>query len=174
MVCAALLLVHFRSQGKIPPVDSTVAIAPIDPSDPQARACLVAYFRLLADRIPGIRAAHVPDPDPDADLYRPPNGAFLLARSDGHVLACVSLKPVDATTGEVKRLWVAPEARGLGLARRMMAAIEDQARALGMTRLRLDTNENLPEAIALYRKTGWCEVTPFTDFPATHWFAKDI
>ncbi len=151
-----------------------ITIEPADPDDPQARACLVAYFRLLADRIPGITAAHVPDPDPDADLYRPPNGAFLLARSDGHVLGCVSLKPVDAATGEVKRLWIAPEARGLGLARRMMEAIEGRARTLGLTRLRLDTNENLPEAITLYRKTGWTEVAPFTTFPATHWFARDI
>ena len=155
-------------------MESSVAIVAADPDDLQSRDCLSFYFRLLADRIPGISATPVPDPDPDADQYRPPTGAFLLARSDGHALACVSLKTVDTTTGEVKRLWVAPEARGLGLARRMMEAIEDQARALGMSRLRLDTNENLPEAIALYRKTGWTEVAPFTDFPATHWFAKDI
>jgi GNAT superfamily N-acetyltransferase len=86
----------------------------------------------------------------------------------------VSLKRIDATTAEVKRLWVAPAARGRGLARRLMAAAEEAARNLGYTRLRLDTNENLPEAIALYRATGWAEVAAFTPFPATHWFAKTL
>ncbi len=153
---------------------STLAIAPTDPETPDARACLAAYAALLAEKIPGITDAHVPVPDPEADHYRPPQGVFLLARADGPPLACVSLKRIDSATGEVKRLWVAPAARGQGLARRMMTAIEDQARTLGFTRLRLDTNENLPEAIALYRKTGWAEVAPFTSFPATHWFAKDL
>ncbi len=151
-----------------------ITIAPSDPEAPEARACLAAYAALLAAKIPGITAAHVPVPDPEAGHYRPPKGAFLLARSDGLPLACVSLKRIDSDTGEVKRLWVAPAARGLGLARRMMTAIEDQARSLGLTRLRLDTNENLPEAIALYRRTGWAEVAAFTPFPATHWFAKAL
>jgi ribosomal protein S18 acetylase RimI-like enzyme len=152
----------------------TVTITPADPEDPQSRACLLAYAALLADRIPGIPAAHVPTPDPDATSYRPPKGAFLLALSDGQTLGCVSVKTVGPGEGEVKRLWVAPAARGQGLARRLMVAIEDRARALGLTHLRLDTNEHLPEAIALYRATGWDEVAPFTDFPATHWFAKDL
>lgn len=151
-----------------------ILIAPADPETPAARACLAAYFALLADRIPGITAAHVPDPDPEAGHYRTPHGAFLVAWSDTAPLACVSVKTVDGTLGEVKRLWVAPDARGMGLARRMMTAIEDTARNLGLTRLRLDTNANLPEAIALYRATGWADAPPFTDFPATHWFAKDL
>lgn len=147
-------------------------IAPADPEGPEARACLSAYLTLLHQRIPGITAAHVPDPDPEAASYRPPKGAFLLAHADGRAVACVALKAVDATTGEVKRLWVADEARGMGLARAMMAAIEAEAGKLGFTRLRLDTNENLPEAIALYRRLGWDECAPFTPFPATHWFTK--
>ncbi|PZR00591.1 MAG: PadR family transcriptional regulator [Cereibacter sphaeroides] len=151
-----------------------IEIAPSDPEAPQAQACLAAYAALLAEKIPGFSATHVPVPDPEAASYRPPKGAFLLAKADGATLACVSLKTVAPGEGEVKRLWVAPSARGLGLARRMMTAIEDTARAMGLTRLRLDTNENLPEAIALYRATGWAEVAPFTGFPATHWFAKAL
>lgn len=149
-----------------------VTILPADPEAEASRDCLAAYFDLLAHRIPGITSAHVPDPDPEAYAFRPPLGAFLLAWSDTLPLACVCLKPVGDKAGEVKRLWVAPSARGMGLARRMMTAIEDAARTLGLTHLRLDTNEHLPEAIALYRATGWAEVAPFTDFPATHWFAK--
>lgn len=151
-----------------------IAIAAADPEEPDARWCLAQYFALLAERIPGITTDHVPDPDPEASHYRPPNGAFLIARSDGRPVACVTLKDVDASTGEVKRLWVDPSARGLGLARRMMAAVEHAARRLGRSRLRLDTNEHLPEAIALYRADGWRETAPFTGFPATHWFAKNL
>lgn len=151
-----------------------ITIAPCDPEDSAARACLASYFDLLADRIPGISRTHVPDPDPEAHLFRPPLGTFLLGTADDLPLACVSLKRVDDRTGEVKRLWVAPAARGMGLARRMMTAIEDAARSLGLTRLILDTNEHLPEAIALYRATGWTGIAPYTPFPATHWFGKDL
>lgn len=151
-----------------------IAIAPADPETPEAMGCLAAYRSLLADRIPGFSESHVPLPDPEAAAYRPPVGTFILAWSDGLPVACVSLKTVSAGAGEVKRLWVDPAARGLGLARRMMLAVEDAARDLCMTHLRLDTNENLPEAIALYRKTGWDDCLPFTAAPATHWFTKAL
>lgn len=151
-----------------------ISIAPSDPEGPEAKACLAAYFSHLSDRIGGISATHVPDPDPEAPAYRPPEGAFLLAWSDGFPLACVALKSINATTGEVKRLWVVPSARGMGLARRMMTAIEAKACTLGLTRLRLDTNAALSEAIALYRASGWCDTAAYTGFPATHWFEKSL
>ena len=156
------------------PQPAALSILPADPEAPAARFCLNAYFDLLADRIPGIDRAHVPDPDPEAHLFRPPVGTFLLATADDRPLACVSLKTHAPATGEVKRLWVAPAARGMGLARRMMTAVEDAARSLGLTRLILDTNEHLPEAIALYRATGWQDIPPYTTFPATHWFGKNL
>ncbi len=147
-------------------------IVAADPEHADARSCLTAYFQLLTERIPGVSQTHVPDPDPDAALYCPPGGGFLLAQLDGHPVACVALKDWDITTGEIKRLWVAPESRGHGLARQMMVASENLARTLGKTRLILDTNENLPEAIALYVKDGWTPIPPYSDFPATHWFEK--
>ncbi len=151
------------------------SIAIEDPASPAAEACLRAYFALLADRIPGVDPAHVPIPDPDADAFRPPRGVFLLARLGEASLGCVSLKAIDPTLGEVKRLWVAPEARGQGLARRLMEEIEAFARQAGMTHLRLDTNRALTEALALYRKTGWQPTAPFTRaFPATDWFLKRL
>ncbi len=151
-----------------------IAIRPADPDDPAALSCLAAYFALLSDRVPQVPRDHFPLPDPDAAKYRPPHGAFLLAWSDTLPLGCVSLRPLASGLGEVKRLWVAPQARGRGLARRLMTAIEDQARALGMTRLNLDTNQALTEAIALYRKTGWDEVAPYSGFPSTNWFSKRL
>lgn len=169
---AALLLALDRIAHALNRDRITFTVA--DPEGQQARDCLQAYFDLLLTRIPGVTQAHVPLPDPDASSYRAPDGAFLLAWSEGLAVGCVSLKRVDDHKGEVKRLWIEPAARGLGLARRMMLAVEDTARDLGMTCLQLDTNENLPEAIALYRATGWTGVAPFTGFPATHWFEKPL
>ena len=151
-----------------------VTIRPADPDDPAARYCLSAYFDLLVAKIPGVTAAHVPLPDPNADHYRPPNGAFLLAWSDGLPLGCVSLHTLSPGLGEVKRLWVAPDARGQGLARRLMLAIEDQARTLGHTSLCLDTNQALTEALALYQRTGWTAIPAYSSFPSTHWFGKAL
>ncbi len=153
---------------------SRITIVASDPETPQARACLSAYFTLLTERIPDVSAAHVPDPDPDTHLYRRPGGTFLLALSDGLPVACAALKHIDTQTGEVKRLWVDPTARGMGLARRMMTALEEAARRLGKTQLKLDTNGALTEAITLYRTSGWHEIAPYSAFPATHWFAKPL
>jgi len=152
----------------------TISIRPADPESPAAQACLSAYLGLLVRRIPGLPLAHLPFPDPEVASYHPPKGRFLLAFADESALACVALKTLSPGVGEVKRLWVAPEARGHGLARRMMAAVEDAARNMGITLLKLDTNEHLPEAIALYHALGWTETAPYTAFPATHWFERAI
>lgn len=151
-----------------------VELRPADPDDPAAQACLRAYFDLLANRVPGVTPDLFPLPDPHADSYRPPHGAFLIAWSDDLPVGCVSLRPLGPGEGEVKRLWVAPDARGQGLARRLMRAIEDQARAMGLTYLKLDTNDALTEAIALYHATGWTEIAPYTSFPSTRWFGKPL
>lgn len=151
-----------------------IEIRPADPADPAARACLAAYFALLADKIEGVTAAVVPDPDPQANLYRPPQGTFLLAWCDRLPVGCVSLKPLEPGVAEVKRLWVDPAARGLGLARRLMRAVEDAARDLGYRSLKLDTNAALTEALTLYERSGWAPTAPYTGFPATHWFSKPL
>ena len=151
-----------------------IIIRAADPDDPAALWCLAAYFQLLADRVPGVSTDLFPLPDPKAAHYRPPHGAFLVAWSDTMPLGCVSLRPFEPGTGEVKRLWVAPEARGQGLARRLMLAIEDQARALGLTSLNLDTNAALTEAIAFYEKAGWTPTAAYSGFPSTNWFIKPL
>lgn len=143
--------------------DRTV-VEPTDPTSEPARACLQAYYGELARRFPSgfdVRRSR----DPDAADMIPPRGVFLLAWSDGLPVGCVGLKGGDGDAAEVKRLWVAPAARGLGLARRLMAAVEAAARDLGIRRLRLDTNRALPEAVELYRKTGWLEIPRFNEDP---------
>jgi DNA-binding MarR family transcriptional regulator len=141
-----------------------VAIEPTDPRSAPARACLQAYYDELARRFESGFDVSL-SRDPDADDMISPRGAFLLAWSDGLPVGCVGLKGAGSQPAEVKRLWVSPTARGLGLARRLMVAVEDAARDLALPLLRLDTNSALPEAIALYRKTGWVEIPRFNDDP---------
>src|SRR3989442_727944 len=117
-------------------------------------------------------AASLPADDPD---LVPPRGAFLLASVDGEAVACGVVKVIAPGIGSLKRMWVADSVRGLGIGRRMLEALEVQARELGLTTLRLETNEALAEAIALYRGAGFREVAPFNDDPyAHHWFEKRL
>jgi GNAT superfamily N-acetyltransferase len=150
----------------------TLTLRNADPDAPQAQACLAAYFGLLAQVIDGFAPPALPLSD--AADYRPPLGAFRLAIEDTQTLGCVSLRAHAPGTAEVKRLWVAPQARGRGLARRLMQDIETRALALGYRRLILDTNAGLPAALALYQSTGWAAIPAYSGFPATHWFGKDL
>jgi DNA-binding MarR family transcriptional regulator/predicted N-acetyltransferase YhbS len=151
-----------------------VEIRTADPDAPEALECLKAYFDELAARVPGFDEKSFTLPDPGAASYRPPRGCFLVAWSDGMPVACVSMRPFDDTTGEIKRLWVHASARGQGLSRRMMQAVEAEARAIGFTALKLDTNSALGEAIALYRASGWTEIAPYTTAPADTWLGKPL
>ena len=151
-----------------------ITITPADPDDPDTLFCWGEYFTLLAAKIPDLPPGLFPLPDPHAASYRPPPGALLLARSDQTPLGCVALRPLHGRTAEVKRLWVAPAARGHGLARRLMRAIEDQARSLGYQNLKLDTHASLTGALGLYHKTGWTEIPAYSGFPSTNWFGKAV
>lgn len=151
-----------------------IAIEAVDPASDDARFCLAAYYAELAERFEeGFEVSL--SRDPDAADMRPPRGAFLVASSDGLPVGCVGLKGNGAQMGEVKRLWVAPHARGIGLGKRLMRAVEDEARALSMRVLRLDTNRALPEAYALYKRDGWTEIDRFNDDPyPDHFFEKRL
>lgn len=92
-----------------------------------------------------------------------PDGRFIVARGGrGGLLGMVLLQRLASGKGEVKRLFVVPEARGLGVARLLMQAVTDAARAMGCTALYLDTSATLVEAIALYRSMGFVDA-PFDD-----------
>jgi DNA-binding MarR family transcriptional regulator/GNAT superfamily N-acetyltransferase len=149
-----------------------VALEPADSAD--AVWCLDQYFAELARRFD---AGFDPEKGKavGADAMTPPNGWFFVARLDGRPVGCGALRRLGAGEGEVKRMWTAPEARGLGVARRVIAAIEATAREAAMTTLRLDTNRALKEAHALYRKLGFGETERYNDNPyADHWFAKRV
>ncbi|SPH16842.1 hypothetical protein DEA8626_00356 [Defluviimonas aquaemixtae] len=151
-----------------------IEIAETDPETPEARYCLNEYYATLSRRFEtGFEVTK--SLDPDAAALRPPLGTFLVAMSDTLPLGCVALKGNGTAAGEIKRLWLAPAARGLGIAKRLMEEAETRARTLGMTRLRLDTNRSLTEAIALYRRLGWHEIAAFNNEPyAHHWFEKTL
>ncbi|HSF64544.1 MAG TPA: GNAT family N-acetyltransferase [Paracoccaceae bacterium] len=152
----------------------TVMIRPHDPASPQALACLRAFFADLDAAFPdGF------DPGPVAgwglDDLRPPGGLFLIAEGGTEALGCVGLRRHDPATAEVKRLWVRGDQRGTGLARHLMARVEDGARAGGCTRLVLDTSRHLPAAVAFYRRAGWAEIARYNDNAyAHHFFARAL
>ncbi|WP_421952496.1 GNAT family N-acetyltransferase [Pelagibacterium sp.] len=146
-----------------------IILAEVDPRSEEARFCLHQYYEELARRFEeGFDVKRSADPDA-IDMIRP-RGAFILAMSDGLPIGCVGLKGTTKGYAEIKRLWVAPSARGLGLAHRLMASVEIAARELDIARLRLDTNRALPEAIAMYRRTGWTEIDRFNDDPYPDFF----
>jgi DNA-binding MarR family transcriptional regulator/RimJ/RimL family protein N-acetyltransferase len=151
-----------------------VTVAAEVPDSPDARLCLSAYFRELAARFEGGFDIGAESSAPGADMA-PPSGLFVIARLEGEAVGCGGLKRVDEATGEIKRVWTAPSARGLGVARRMLRTLEAAARKKRLKTLRLDTNRSLTEAHALYRSEGYEEIPPFNDNPyADHWFEKRL
>ncbi len=151
-----------------------IEIAVAAPASADARWCLERYFTELAERFETGFDPAKSNPAADDDLT-PPAGCFVIARLNGRPIGCGALKLRTKRIGEVKRMWTAPEARGRGVARRVLERLETEARRLGLKTLRLETNRALKEAQALYRKQGYKEVAPFNDEPyAHHWFEKRL
>jgi len=153
---------------------SSVEIGVRDPRDPDARRCLAAYVSELASRFDGgfDPALSISAAD---DEMTPPAGAFLVALLHGEPVGCGGLKFHPGAPAEVKRMWVSPAVRGLGLGRRLLAELEAEAARHGVRVLRLETNRTLAEAIAMYRAAGYREVPAFNDEPyAHHWFEKEL
>jgi DNA-binding MarR family transcriptional regulator/GNAT superfamily N-acetyltransferase len=153
---------------------ASVKVAAEAPDTADARLCLSTYFRELAARFETGFDAGADDSARVEDMA-PPSGLFVIARLDGDAVGCGGFKRVDKATGEIKRVWTAPSARGLGIARRMLRALEAAAREAGVKTLRLDTNRALTEAHALYRSEGYREIARFNDNSyAHHWFEKRL
>jgi GNAT superfamily N-acetyltransferase len=156
-----------------------VSIDRAAPSSGDARSALWAYIDDVASRWYGRPAtdkeiATAVLDDPSDDLVAP-HGAFLIARRGGAVVGCGGLRLLVDGVGEIKRLFVAPSARGHGLGRRLMLELEQLAQTEGVHTLRLDTRADLIEARALYAALGYVEVPAFNEGRyAQHWFAKDL
>ncbi|MEU7640176.1 helix-turn-helix domain-containing GNAT family N-acetyltransferase [Streptomyces sp. NPDC039016] len=153
---------------------ATVMLDTVDPDHPDAQHCLRSYFTELQERFEtGFDPAR--SLLPDAGELRPPHGLFLVARLHGEPVGCAGLKLPPGAPAEIKRMWVAPRTRGLGLGRRFLTELETLAARQGCDILRLDTNKALTAAIGLYHSCGFQEVAAFNDEPyAHHWFEKRI
>jgi DNA-binding MarR family transcriptional regulator/predicted N-acetyltransferase YhbS len=172
---------------------ATVSFAPVDPASPVARDVVGRYFAEIGRRF-GFDAA-ADETEKDTKLLVPPTGVFVVAASDGEPVACGGLQTLDALAdgpagdsplasgrlangqriGELKRMWVHDDWRGAGLGSRLLRHLEDQARALGHSAVRLDTNAALAEAISMYQRAGYRAIARYSDNPwATHFFEKRL
>jgi DNA-binding MarR family transcriptional regulator/GNAT superfamily N-acetyltransferase len=152
-----------------------VEIAPLDPADPRAQHCLRQFETELDRRFSdGFDPGRSISADPSE--LRPPAGLLLVATMASEPVGCGALKFHGSEPTELKRMWIAQSARGLGLGRRLLAELEAQAAAGSASKVvRLETNEALTEAIAMYRSAGYADVAPFSDEPyAHHWFEKRL
>ena len=153
---------------------AAIEIRPADPAGPDARRCLRAYFAEL-DR----RSESGFDPDAgisaDPEELVPPRGCFLVAYLRDEPVGCGAVKHHANEPSELKRMWVAESARGLGTGRRLLTELEAIALDSNAPATRLETNRSLVEAIAMYRSAGYVEVPAFNDEPfAHHWFEKRL
>ena len=110
--------------------------------------------------------------------YAPPDGALLLARlRDGEAIGCVGLRPIDPPgCCEMKRLYVTPRARGLGLGKALVEAVLAEAQRIGYREIRLDTLPTMDEAIGLYGRLGFETIAPYyvTPINGTRFMAKRL
>lgn len=154
-------------------IASTVRVGVVDPAHPHARFCLNSYYAELVERFeegfdPTLSSAT------ESDL-RMPHGLLLVATLDGEPVGCGALLFHPGEPAYIKRMWISPAVRGLGLGRRLLHELEQAAREHGFTTVRLETNRALPEAIAMYRSSGYREVDRFNDeVYGHHFFAKDL
>jgi DNA-binding MarR family transcriptional regulator/GNAT superfamily N-acetyltransferase len=154
---------------------SLVELRQVDPERPDAQRCLRAYVAELNRRAP--ERGFDPSTGATAEPHevRPPNGAFVVAYLRGEAVGCGAVKHHPGDVTDIKRMWLAESARGLGLGRRLLEHLERLAREHGSTEAHLETSDVLPEALALYRSAGYLEVSPFNDEPfADRWFAKPL
>jgi DNA-binding MarR family transcriptional regulator/GNAT superfamily N-acetyltransferase len=134
---------------------AAVAIAVTDAGDPLAQTCLQRYADELATRFPqGYDRAALTAPEQV-------DGAFLLAREQHRPVGCGLWAHLAPDTAEIRHLWIDPAARGLGLGRRLLHALEADAAGRGITTVRLGTHTALTEAISLYRAGGYRQIAGY-------------
>jgi GNAT superfamily N-acetyltransferase len=148
-------------------------VVPTAFDDPVAQELVAALLADLAERYGQEDSA----PPPTAADFAPPDGAFVLAWLDGRPVGCGGLRRHEPEVGEIKRMFVGPAARGRGVGRALLTALEDAARAAGYTEVRLETGVEQPEAMALYTSAGYHRIEGFghyARYPTSRSYAKAL
>jgi GNAT superfamily N-acetyltransferase len=145
-----------------------------DAADPSSMELVEAMAdeidELYADRPGTVRSVSA-----TPDEMAPPGGAFVLVVDGGEAVGCGGLKRLDAEACEIKRMYVRPEARGKGLSRKLLEALEERARELGYVKVRLDTGDRQPAAKWLYESAGYRPIPNYNgNTMARFWFEKDL
>ena len=152
---------------------ATVSLDLVDPASEHARTAVAAYFRELDETFEG--GFDVAAGAADEHTLGGATGRFLVAVSGGVVVGCGGLQSLSDDIGEIKRMWVHRDWRGLGLAGRLLRRLEEESAALGHRVVRLDTNSSLADAMAMYRAAGYVEIPRYNDNPyPDHWFEKSL
>ncbi|MGH2947516.1 MAG: GNAT family N-acetyltransferase [Solirubrobacteraceae bacterium] len=143
------------------------------PDAPAGRDLYAAYLALVRDRLPGFTPTEDIFPEPGA--FTGPGAAWLVLYEDGEPVACGGLRPLEPGVGEIKRMFVREHARRRGHGRRLLAELEEIARATGHRRVRLYTTEVLTEARRLYESAGYeLARSPQVDGRQDYWLQKDL
>jgi len=153
---------------------SSIEFVSADPRGAEAQGCLAKYYAELAARFPGGFELHADDA-PAADEIAAPRGCMLVARLFGEPVGCGAIRTLAPGIAEIKRMWVSPQVRGLGVGRRLLEELERAALERKLRIVRLDTNGSLAEALSLYRASGYREIPSYNNNPyAQHWFEKTL
>ena len=152
----------------------TLHLAPLDPAHPDAQALMAQSEALMASLYPAESNHFEP-----ADGLRAPHGGFYGVWQGERLLGCGGVKFHDGVPayGEIKRLFVRDDARGLGVAKQLMARLEAELVARGVQLARLETGIHQPEALGLYRRLGYAQRGPFGSYapdPLSAFFEKRL
>ncbi|HEX6151051.1 GNAT family N-acetyltransferase [Nocardioides sp.] len=143
-----------------------------DPAAPGSRWALGEYFAEIGAAF-GFETGTALDDA--AKAFVPPHGLFVVAGRDEEPLACGAVQFLDEERGEIKRMWVAPVARGRGLAGALLAYLEQQIVLTGRRFALLDTNSSLTKAVGLYESRGYRRVPDYNgNADADVWFSKEL
>jgi GNAT superfamily N-acetyltransferase len=144
--------------------------------EPPARELIAAMVAEVGGLYGGSLEEDPRSPSATPADFSPPGGACLVGfDEEGTAVSVGGVKRLDDQTAEIKRMYVLPEARGRGAARALLAALEDAARELGYSRVRLDTGRDQPHARALYESAGYVEIADYNGNPyATYWAEREL
>ena len=156
----------------MPPAE--IEIRSEDLTSPAAQLLIAALNAELRERYPedGVNYFRL-----DADEVRAGRGAFLVVYAGGRPIGCGAVRRIEGDACEIKRMYVQPEMRGQGIARRVLERLEEAAKKLGASRLLLETGPRQPEAIALYKTAGFFPTAPYGEYtpsPLNSFFEKRL